>query len=1190
MNYLKLLCLIVAASVALACGFATPSIAQSSQADEKSAEGLDREVLALVGAGKFAGAVPLAQKALAMREQALGPDHPDVAAALIHLGGLHGLQNRYADAEAEFKRALTIYEKSFGVDDPAVAVPLGFLVSHYQQQGRYSEAEPLAERALSINQKMLGPDDPQVAVALNNLAAIYQAHDRFAEAEQMYQRALKINEKTLGPDHLTVATTLDSLAGLYKVLDRLVDAERMYQRALAIQQKTFGSDDPRVAMALSSLANLYTADGRYDEARSLQDRLLVIYERAFGPDHPMVAVALATMANQLVTQAHYSEAEPLFQRALAIGEKAGPDNPSLTGTLKGLAGLYFFQARYTEAEPLYKRVLAITEKTFGAEHSSVAEAVTALALSNQQLGRYTQAEPLLKRALTISEKAFGPDHSNVATAATGLALLYVTQGRLGEAEPLYRRAHAITEKQFGFDHPSVSVPLEGLAGLYQVQERYADAEPLLKRVRAIQEKRFGQRHPVVAVAINNLAQIYSSQRRYADAGQLNEEALAIDMEAFGPDHPVIATMLSNIGRLYQDQARYAEAELCYLRALAIDQESLGPEHPDVAIVRRNLGGLYHSQGRFADAEPLYKQSLAIREKAFGPDHPDVAASLNDLASLYRDQHRYGEALPIVRRTISEKHALTWVALPVLYNAKANKLIAAGAAFEESLGVVQRALQTSAGEALNAFAVRFSASNSRLAEQVRKDQDLAVAAASLDKAIIAAVSKEPPQRDTAAEQSIKDRISAIARERADVGAIFAHDFPDYAALSRPAPLAVKDIQRLLAKDEALVVVYLGVESYVWAISRSGADWRELAVAADEVSRQVSALRAMLSPADDKPFDPQASFALYRAILAPVEDMLRQTPRLSFVVNGALTSLPPQLLVTRDPAGKALKDVAWLARTHAVTILPSVQSLKVLRNKPTAGARMPLIGFGDPVFDPDSQRLQQNPRMAANVTPTRGIRGTIADIDDLKAALRPLPDTAKELKQIAASVKAAPANIILGRDATETRVKQEKLYRYRIVYFATHGLLAGDVAHFAKLNTEPALVLSLPEIPNELDDGFLTASEVAQLKLDADWVVLSACNTASGDRPGAEALSGLARAFFYAGGRSLLVSNWEVDTKTAVPLMGRTFAALAANPKLSHGEALRTSMLAMIADTHHPERADPKFWAPFVVVGEPAKRAH
>ena len=184
-------------------------------------------------------------------------------------------------------------------------------------------------------------------------------------------------------------------------------------------------------------------------------------------------------------------------------------------------------------------------------------------------------------------------------------------------------------------------------------------------------------------------------------------------------------------------------------------------------------------------------------------------------------------------------------------------------------------------------------------------------------------------------------------------------------------------------------------------------------------------------------------------------------------------------------------------------------------------------------------------------------------------------------------ANPADIILGSDATVTRVKQAKLDQYRIVYFATHGLLAGDVADFAKLNAEPALVLSLPEQPTEFDDGLLTASEVAQLKLNADWVVLSACNTASAEKPGAEALSGLARAFFYAGARSLIVSNWEVNSDSAVTLMTGTFAALADDPKLSHAEALRKSMLAMIDNPQHPEQADPKYWAPFVVVGEPAK---
>jgi CHAT domain-containing protein len=311
-------------------------------------------------------------------------------------------------------------------------------------------------------------------------------------------------------------------------------------------------------------------------------------------------------------------------------------------------------------------------------------------------------------------------------------------------------------------------------------------------------------------------------------------------------------------------------------------------------------------------------------------------------------------------------------------------------------------------------------------------------------------------------------------------------------------------------------------------------------------------------------------------------------LSFVVNGALTSLPPQLLVTRDPSGNALKDVDWLIRTHSVTVLPSVESLKVLRGKSLiADASEPLIGFADPVFNSDPQRLAQNTRVADDITAARGSRGSVADLAELRMALPPLPETATELREVAASVHADPADVIVGPSATVTRVKQERLDQFRIVYFATHGLLAGDVAEFAKLNAEPALVLSLPEKPTEFDDGLLTASEVAQLKLNADWVVLSACNTASAEKPGAEALSGLARAFFYAGARSLVVSNWEVDSDSAVALMTGTFAALEADPKLSHAQALQKSMLAIIDNANHPEWADPKYWAPFIVVGEPAK---
>ena len=162
------------------------------------------------------------------------------------------------------------------------------------------------------------------------------------------------------------------------------------------------------------------------------------------------------------------------------------------------------------------------------------------------------------------------------------------------------------------------------------------------------------------------------------------------------------------------------------------------------------------------------------------------------------------------------------------------------------------------------------------------------------------------------------------------------------------------------------------------------------------------------------------------------------------------------------------------------------------------------------------------------------------------------------------------------------------QYRIVYFATHGLVSGDLQKFAKNKIEPALVLSIPDKPTDFDDGLLTASEIAQLKLNADWVVLSACNTASSDGVGAEARSGLARAFLYAGARSLVVSHWDVSDEATTSLMSNLFEISTKNLGLPHGEAFREATLKLLNEAKTEENAHPRVWAPFIVVGEPAKR--
>lgn len=175
-----------------------------------------------------------------------------------------------------------------------------------------------------------------------------------------------------------------------------------------------------------------------------------------------------------------------------------------------------------------------------------------------------------------------------------------------------------------------------------------------------------------------------------------------------------------------------------------------------------------------------------------------------------------------------------------------------------------------------------------------------------------------------------------------------------------------------------------------------------------------------------------------------------------------------------------------------------------------------------------------------------------------------------------------DVFFGLAATERAVKSARLDQYRIVYFATHGLVAGELKDFASAEAEPALALTMPDNPSGFDDGLLQASEVAQLKLDADWVVLSACNTAAEEGPGAEALSGLAKAFIYAGARSLIVSHWKVHDEMTARLMTSIFKLHSQRPELSQAQVQQQATLALLSQLSEAE-SHPLFWAPFVVVG-------
>jgi CHAT domain-containing protein len=480
-----------------------------------------------------------------------------------------------------------------------------------------------------------------------------------------------------------------------------------------------------------------------------------------------------------------------------------------------------------------------------------------------------------------------------------------------------------------------------------------------------------------------------------------------------------------------------------------------------------------------------------------------------------------------------------------------------------------------------MSARFASGSGELATLVRRSQDLALRYAAVERQLTDALGARGGQRDDALLANLRRDLEENEAQLKAIEASLAQGFPKYQELASPPPLTIAAVQQLLGPNEALVAYLVSAsDTLVFAVTRQKADAVLIERGADAIAGDVRRFRSGLDVEDlaksaerGELFSLVFAHQLYQTLLGPVAGTIHDKDSLIIAPSGALTSLPFHLLLTDPPADPnaktpaAYRDAPWLVHRHAVTVLPSVTSLRALRVAAKgARAKKPLIAFGDPVIAPAAPGGAPISTAANRGAHARGYasfwNGPRPDLDTLRKGLAPLPETAEEIRTVAKAVGEMDLSV------------------YRIVYFATHGLVAGEVTGLA----EPALVLSLPAQPSDLDDGLLTASEVAQLKLNADWVALSACNTAAGDKPSAEALSGLARAFFYAGARALLVSHWRLDSKAAVRLTTATFTALQRDPTIGRAEALRRAMSAFIADTSQPWNAYPDFWGAFSVVGE------
>ncbi len=377
---------------------------------------------------------PIYQKALALHERLLGPDHPEIAQTLSGLASLHYEQGKYEQAKQLYQRALALHEQAQGTSHARVGNILSELALLYDAQGKYEQAEPLYQRALLIFEQVLGQEHPYVATSLNGLAQLYRNQGKYERSELLYQRALRIREQVLGQEHPDVATTLNGLAQLYRDRGKYELAEPLYQRALRIREQVLGQEHPDVAIVLNNLAELYLNQGKYAQAEPLLQRALHIFEQE---SNYLVAYPLNNLAELYLNQGKYEQAEPLYQRVLRIFEQViGPEHPLVAYPLNGLANIYREQGKYEQAEPLYQRALAIRKRQRGEQHLETAESLYDFACFLEARKQPEEALALYLQALTICEQQLGLQHSRTVDTRIRTIRLLRENGRPEEASAL----------------------------------------------------------------------------------------------------------------------------------------------------------------------------------------------------------------------------------------------------------------------------------------------------------------------------------------------------------------------------------------------------------------------------------------------------------------------------------------------------------------------------------------------------------------------------------------------------------------------------------------------------------------------------------------------------------------------------------------------------------------------------------
>ncbi|MFQ5525886.1 MAG: CHAT domain-containing protein [Thermoanaerobaculia bacterium] len=982
-------------------------------------------------------------------------------------------------------------------------------------------------------------------------------------ARQLTREALAGREAA-SPDSPAVAANLSRLGRLSSKLSELTEAIELCGRGLALQQRyeADGLDAAASHNCLGAVAAL--RDQREESELHFDAALKIAFEKA--PESLLLADTLTGLGRLARVRGERDRAEDLHRQALELRSKIRPESLQVAASLTDLGVIEIGRGKLAEAERLFARAVALQED-LGFRGLERAETTARLGLVKMRQGEYEEAEALFGESLQLA-RSRGAETLEEALALNLLGRLAWVRNDLVTAEELQRRSLAIDEALIP-GSSRFAADLNNLAIVLTHREDLALAETLLRRALRVMET-LAPESRLAATILNNLGDLALQRNDWDTAEPLFERSLALKQKV-APGSLTVAIALENLASVAQGRGELEKAEKLHRDALGI-REAKATGGYQSANSFYLLGEVVLARGRVAEAVSLHGRALEIRERSL-PGSAFEADSLQALARIAQAGGDRKEALGLFYRSIE--------ALEKQTERLGGRQEIRAEFGTKYLPFYQRLIDllVESGRERDAFdMLERSRARTLLALLAERELDLSIQIPpDLDRARtrieaeydrlqgrLGRLSRETEGEQLAGlltrQRELRDEFDRLKRQ-------LRAESPRAAALRHPQPADLDGARKALDPG-TLLLSYVVAEQHGWlfVVHPATAPGPGLAVHRLPVGREALARRVeiFLALIERRGAGEEAETALleqgrrlFEQVLEPATDAIAGADRLLISPDGPLHVLPFSALVLPAFGEAVERPHRFLVESkpiHRILSATLYAELRAARREGAGAGSSRVAVFADAV----------SPSTVAGGDPGRG------------SALGPLPESREEAHSVSA-IFGRQARIYTGRKATEARVRSVAA-DVDILHFAVHSLLDER----SPLNS--SLVLSATGAPAAgQDNGLLQAWEVFEtVRLDADLVTLSACQTALGADLGGEGLMGLARAFQFAGARSLLATLWTVSDRSTAELMRRFYTGLAAGD--TKDAALRAAQLDFIRGDAGPTSTGPFHWAGFELIGD------